>query len=557
MFEVRFLPSGKTIRAASGTTVLHAARAAGVMIESPCGGAGTCGKCKVRLDAGSLAHVKQWHARKLTAEDQAQGYVLACAAEIAGDITVEILGQPENRTLKILSQGKSFDVALDAHITKAFDPGAGTTTVFAGGKEIGTEAGDTAGQTFGVVVDIGTTTLVASLIDLMTGAELQSTSALNPQAVYAQDVLSRISYAAEEAGLRTLYTEIVREINSMIGIITAAAGVSSENIYEVIFSGNTCMLHLAANVSPYSLGRFPYTPALNGGQYLEAAGLGLAVSTFGLVYLPPIISAYVGADITSGILATQMVGRKDTALLIDIGTNGEIVIGAGGRLSAASTAAGPAFEGMNITFGMRASAGAIEFFAIEDGGEIAIRTIEDAAPVGICGSGLLDIVGELVAHGLINKNGRFVSPDSEGLAPSLRERLVKIDGKTVFLVTDGIYLTQKDVRQVQLAKGAVRTGIEFLLKNKGLNAQDVDKVLIAGSFGFHLRAKSLVNIGLLPGEFEGKIDFIGNTSKSGGIAFLLNRSYRDSMKKLVSQVEVVELSGYADFDRMFVKQLEF
>jgi uncharacterized 2Fe-2S/4Fe-4S cluster protein (DUF4445 family) len=265
----------------------------------------------------------------------------------------------------------------------------------------------------------------------------------------------------------------------------------------------------------------------------------------------------VGPDITSGVLATQLQHKEGVTLFVDIGTNGEMVLADHGHLSATSTAAGPAFEGMNISCGMRAEKGAIEYFNIEEDGTIDIRTIENGAPVGICGSGLLDIVGELVVHKVIDKRGRFASPESSEVAQTLKNRLVKSEGKIVFEVAPNVYLTQKDVRQVQLAKGAVRAGIEYLLNTKEIKAANIDEVQIAGSFGFHLRAKSLINIGLLPKEVAGKISFVGNTSKSGGHAFLLNQHYRSEMEQLVKEIEVIELSNGENFDRIFVDCLSF
>ncbi|MDF2523304.1 MAG: ferredoxin, partial [Clostridiales bacterium] len=431
------------------------------------------------------------------------------------------------------------------------------TKVYAGEKVLGIESGDTANKNFGLVVDIGTTTLVASLVDMNSGKEIDSTSSLNPQAIHAQDVLSRIKFASEETGLKIMYSEFIKELNRMINEVSLNAAVNKENIYEVIFSGNTCMLHLATNTNPSSLGKYPYTPLVNGSEYLKAEEHELDISKFGVIYLPPIISAYVGADITSGVLASQLHEKKGVTLFVDIGTNGEMIIGFDGVLSATSTAAGPAFEGMNITHGMRAGQGAIELFEVEENGSVKIRVIGETEAVGICGSGLLDIIGELVANGVINKNGKFIEPETSKLPPELKKRLVKHDGKIVFKVTDKVLLSQKDIRQVQLAKGAVRAGVEFLLDNKGVKASDVDKVLIAGSFGYHLRAKSLINIGLLPKEFAGKIDFVGNTSKSGGQAFLLNKNYRNDMEKVARGVEVLELANYKDFDKVFVKCLGF
>ena len=557
MVEIKFYPDDKSIKVEEGTTILHAARLAGVMIESPCNSAETCGKCKVKLDRNSIKNVISSGKHLLSKEEQNDGFVLSCVARVIGNITVYVANQEKNESLKILSHGQSFDFEIDPTIKKKYFEEERITRVYADGQIIGTEHNDTENENFGVVVDIGTTTMVASLINLNNGKEVSSTSALNPQAVHAQDVLSRIKFASEEAGLKTMYGDVIKEINKMISATSKKAGVSNENIYEVVFSGNTCMLHLATNVNPVSLGKYPYNPEICGGNNIEAKKHDFDISPFGLIYLPPIISAYVGADITSGILAAKLYEKEGSTLFVDIGTNGEMVLSLDGELSAASTAAGPAFEGMNITNGMRASEGAIEFFNIEDDGNITIKTIGSEKAVGICGSGLLDIVGELVKHEIINKNGKFIDFDKEDVNPLLKEKLVKLDGKTAFKITDNVYLSQKDVRQVQLAKGAVRAGIEFLLRSKDTKADKADRVLIAGSFGFHLRAKSLINIGLLPSEFEGKIDFVGNTSKSGGQIFLLNKSYRKKMESVVKDVDIIELANYKDFDKVFVQSLSF
>ncbi len=249
--------------------------------------------------------------------------------------------------------------------------------------------------------------------------------------------------------------------------------------------------------------------------------------------------------------------EQGTVLFIDIGTNGEMALVHGGKVWVTSTAAGPAFEGMNITFGMRAGEGAIERFAILKDGHLRIKTIGNVPPTGICGSGLMDIVAALVDQDIITKNGKFVSHDTPGMAPALAARLIKVDGKPVFSLTEKVYLTQKDIRQVQLAKGAIRAGVEFLLRNTGITSAGLDKVLIAGSFGFHLTAESLVTIGLLPPETTGRIEFVGNTAKSGGEAFLLNRDSRDQMHKVVAAVQVLELANCPDFDRVFVDCLLF
>jgi uncharacterized 2Fe-2S/4Fe-4S cluster protein (DUF4445 family) len=316
------------------------------------------------------------------------------------------------------------------------------------------------------------------------------------------------------------------------------------------------MLHLAARTNPYSLGQYPYTPQISGGSFINARELGVTISQFGLVYLPPVISAYVGADITSGILVSQLDEVKGTVLFIDIGTNGEMALAANGKIAASSTAAGPAFEGMNISCGMRASRGAVEYFMIHEG-QTVFNVIGGAEPAGICGSGLLDIAGELVKAGVIAPNGRFVQPEDGSYSGELKKHMQDKDGKKAFFITPHVYLAQKDIRQIQLAKSAIRTGIEMLLSHFNLTAGDITRVEIAGSFGYHLREQSLLNIGLLPAEFAGKVFFTGNTSLSGAIAFLLNADFMGKMQKLVRQIDTVELAKHENFDRVFVKYMSF
>jgi len=556
MVKVNFVTEDKSVTVESGTTILEAARKLGIIIEAPCNAVGVCGKCKVKVVGGSVEGIIQDGNHHLSERDKAQGFVLACQAKVMADVNIEVKPKDLNKSLQILNHGESFDIVLDSYIKKEYKD-VDKTYIYAGEKKIGEEAGDTTAFNYGVVVDIGTTTLVATLVNMYTGEEINSVSALNPQSVYAQDVLSRIKFASDDSGLKVMYSAIISELNSMMEKNARESGIDRKYIYEAIFSGNTCMIHLAANANPYSLGKYPYTPLLRGGDYLSAKEHKLCISDIGLIYLPPIISSYVGPDITSGILATRLQDRKGTTLFVDIGTNGEMVIARNGKLSATSTAAGPAFEGMNITYGMRAEKGAIEYFNIEEDGSIEIKTIEDGVAIGICGSGLMDIASELVANKVIGKSGRFAKAEDSDLPEILRKRLTKIDGKAAFEVAEGIFLTQKDIRQVQLAKGAVRAGIEFLMNSKNVEAAEVDKIQIAGSFGYHLRAKSLINIGLLPNEFQGKIDFVGNTSKSGGHALLLNKKYRLEMEKLVKEIEVIELSNGENFEKIFVKSLSF
>jgi uncharacterized 2Fe-2S/4Fe-4S cluster protein (DUF4445 family) len=548
--KVTFLPEGKTIEVKKNISILDAARQAGVLIESPCGGVGTCGKCRVKIKPGFYKNIKFGKNSHLSLKDKKEGFVLSCETFIMGDIIVDVPQTKNNREIKIVDHGKSFNIIFDNYITKKYFKDENITQVFADGILIAKETADTKNKNYGLAIDIGTTTLVVSLVDVNTGNEIDSVSSLNPQSSYAQDVLSRIRFASDNDGLSTMFDLVLENFNNSINEICRKNNVDKKYIYEAVFSGNTTMIHLATKTNPSSLGKYPYTPVIKGGDYVQSKSLGLNISEFGLVYLPPIMSAYVGADITSGILASELFNEKGIVLFVDIGTNGEMVLAKNGKLIATSTAAGPAFEGMNISHGMRAGDGAIERFDIHNE-TINIETIGDSLPQGICGSGLLDIVGEFVANNIINKSGKF----KENVL--FNNNLAIVENAKLFRIYEDVSISQKDIRQVQLAKGAVRAGIEALLKAMDIEKENVDKVLIAGSFGYHLSPKSLINIGLLPKEFDGKIEFLGNTSKSGGIAFLLNKTYRKNMKKITQNIEVLELANIKDFEKIFVKELSF
>jgi uncharacterized 2Fe-2S/4Fe-4S cluster protein (DUF4445 family) len=554
MATVHFMPQDIAVPVVAGTLLIDAARAAGIGMETPCDGAGTCGKCKAKVSDEHRRLLGENGPDSLAQASRDGGWVLTCQTAVWGDVQVE-LEATGGDGLQILSEGQTLKVEIDPWIRKTFNPATGTTQVIAGDSVLIEEPGDTTQHVYGVAVDIGTTTLVVTLLDLRNGRELGVSSSLNPQALHAQDVLSRIKMGSKPEGLQKLHGELIQEINRQIADLAAHAVVALESIYEVVFSGNTTMLHLATATNPASLGKYPYTLALAGGQHVGAREIELDISLYGLVYLPPIMSAYVGPDITSGILSTGLAEQQGIVLLVDIGTNGEIVLGVNGRLTATSTAAGPAFEGMNIACGMRASRGAIELVSLGEDG-IHVETIADAAPVGICGSGLLDVVGELAARGGLDKNGRFQNNGTSHTQP-WRDQWGTVDGKPVFRIAGPVYLTQKDVRQVQLAKGAIRAGIEMLLKANNVDATQVDRVLIAGSFGFHLRTASLIHLGLLPKEFGDRVEFVGNTSKSGAQAFLLNRHSRDNMKRIVEQVEVLELANDPAFEKSFLQSLLF
>jgi uncharacterized 2Fe-2S/4Fe-4S cluster protein (DUF4445 family) len=548
---ITFINKNIRIEVAPGVSILEAARSAGIPLESPCGARGSCGKCGVRIPrTEQLAHIGSGGG-KHTAGTGDQ--VLACRSFIQGDLEVLLRDDAgENRSLQIVAAGSGFSYQKSPYITKRLS--GDCTEVYGGDRLLGIEPGGTAEHRYGAAIDIGTTTLVSSLINLNTGEELAHCSALNPQTVYAQDVISRIFFCRTDQGLETLRRVCVETLAGMISQMAGEAGIKTEHIYEVVYSGNTVMLHLACGVDPAPLGQYPYTPRIRGGNHIAAGELG--ISKFGRIYIPPIVSAYVGADIVSGILISRLDESPGTTVFIDVGTNGELVLARNGKLAAAATAAGPAFEGMNIRCGMRAHRGAIETFHINAEGACSYQVIGGGEARGICGSGLVDIAGELVRTGRIEPGGRFAVPGEEPRSAVPRYIRQK-DGKSAYYITATVCLTQQDVRQIQLAKGAIRAGIETLLARFNISAADVDTVEIAGSFGYHLNESSLIHIGLLPPDFGGKVRFAGNTSLSGAAAFLLNTGFRKKMEELVSRIDVPDLAKDPRFESLFVRHLEF
>ena len=538
--EVRFLPGPFIADVKPGSTLLAAARKARAPLEAPCDGAGICGKCRVWLDPEALNALES---DVEVGGGNGQGaLVLACDARVRADIAATIPDRGD-KNLAIVDHGLATARSLAPHIAVVHAPDG--CTVWAGQELIASTLSTVAN--LGIAVYIGTTTLVVALVDLESGDELAVASALNPQTAYGHDVLSRIHFAAEPDGLATMQRALVDGLNVLIRQVCQRAGVDTGHIHEAVLGGNTCMLHIAAAVNPAPLGRAPYRPSLTGGSHLRAAELGLGIAAHGLAYLPPVVSGFVGADITAGILATDLHRSRQTALLLDIGTNGEMVLAHAGELWATSTAAGPAFEGVNIECGMRAAPGAVDTVSATD-----VHTISDAPAIGICGSGLVDLVSCLVRSGAIGKNGRF-----EAKAVPTVGNWDEREGRCLLRLSDGVVLTQKDVRQVQLAKAAIRAGLDALLAGAKVRRQDVERVLVAGSFGYHLRPDSLAGSGLLPAKLAAKVEAVGNTCKAGAVTLLSNAGTRRELESVAARVRSIELANDAAFARRFVEQMAF
>ena len=529
------------LNAEQGCNIYALLSAAGLM-DGACGGIGRCGKCKVKAPALPVAAGE----KEYFSEDELScGWRLACLHIIDGDITVEL---PSSAVTAVITDNGYMKQAETApSVSKTF--ANGMTSVLRDGAVIAAEDSDTRNRLYGMAVDIGTTTVAAALTDMNSGATLARATCLNSQKAFGQDVISRIGYTMQnENGLAELNRAIAGDMASLCRELCESAGIAGEDIYEVTVAANSVMTHLLGNVDPSSLAAFPFLPAYTGPLRFPASDLRLPVSPLAEVFCLPAISSYVGGDITAGLLACDVRSLAGVTLFIDIGTNGEMVLSVDGKMYSCSCAAGPALEGMNISCGMRAAEGAIEDAVMDETG-LHLKTIGNAAPRGICGSGLLALIGELVRNDIIKPNGRLAEHPS----------VVEEAGRKQFIVdaADDIRLTQNDIRQVQLAKGAILAGVDILLQQAGISAEQVDRVLVAGQFGAHLTEKSLLLSGLLPGAFAGHISYVGNTSLSGAILCLLNAKEKEIAASAAEGVEYVELSVFPSYEKALASAMRF
>lgn len=595
-YEVIFEPEGRTVLVREGTSLLQAARLAGLRVEAPCDGHSKCGKCRLR--AGGYLNAPEEKELEQLGALLDEGIRLACQTKVLGPVSVELLDSKEE-TFGTVIEGQSTELKVNPLTRRVvLQPYAGEEGEMSLWESLSLEHSTQISQErlpillqalsqghpvetkyieailrkdnlldlryrpgqecLGIALDIGTTSIVAELADLESGKTLVKHSCLNPQTAFGGDVLTRISYATNQAdGVRTLQAEVVKGINKLIDSLCREQKVSSEEIYEIVVAANTTMLHLLLGVNPRSLAVAPYRPVFTQQLEVSPGFLGIGIAAGGVVTLLPSASAFVGADIIAGLLAIGFHHCRKPALFIDIGTNGEIVAIKDGLLAGTSSAAGPALEGMNISCGCRAENGAIEAVVFSEEGKVSLKTIGNAIPVGLCGSGLIDLVAELVRTGVIEPGGRFVK--KECLPVALADRLVEFQGQRAFLVSEEgqVFLTQKDIRQVQLAKGAISTGIVLLLKELNLSYGEIEQVLVAGAFGYHLKPASLTAVGLLPAELQDKIIFVGNTAKEGAKAVLLNKDTVQEVHAISKMIKIKELSFQPEFQEYFVQQLLF
>jgi uncharacterized 2Fe-2S/4Fe-4S cluster protein (DUF4445 family) len=605
---IKFEPHGRTVLVLKETKIMEAAGRAGISLNMPCGGQGSCGKCRVRV-LSNACEATPVERSLLSDREIAEGYRLACQSRVCGPMTVDVPDMSVlASTFQILggATGRAMDVS-DVAVRKRYielpPPGREDeapdvdriqravgpfgldlkllrdlpgrlrawdfrgTAVLADHRLIDFEKGNTESECCALAFDIGTTTLVGVLLDLTTGHERATVSRMNPQTSYGDDVIARILFARREAGgLQELHDAIIAEVNDMIREIVEISGIEPSRIYEAAFSGNTTMQHLLEGVDPAALGEVPFAPATGHSLLLRAEELGLDIHPRGRAYVFPVIGGFVGGDTVAGLIATGLADADRPMVLVDIGTNGEIVVCHEGRLLATSTAAGPAFEGARITHGMRATAGAIEKVMFED--DLRIGVIGDVSPVGLCGSALIDTVAELLRHGILMGQGLLLGPDAvpDSVAPAIRKRIVETgDGFAFALATAEetrtgvpVLLTQKDVRELQLATAAIRAGFTILLRRVGLEVSQVDRVLIAGGFGNFIRRSNAQRIGLLPSDLERRrIHFVGNTSLAGACLAAVSQNQRQRAEELARRTQHVDLSMDPDFQTEYVAAMFF
>jgi uncharacterized 2Fe-2S/4Fe-4S cluster protein (DUF4445 family) len=624
-YTIVFQPSGVRGKVADNTTVLNAARQLGAGLESICGGKGTCGKCKIRIEEGYFAKYgihsavtsvttrEEVSAKFLNRQQMKRNYRLACQTRIHGDIVIFVPEESRKgqqvvrkeataREIKLNPAVKKYYVELkpatlhdttgdferlQAELTKRFKlpdltidypvlvslqnkvregDWKVTVSVWKDKEVVNVEAGEVK-KGYGLAVDIGTTTVAGYLCDLTSGEVLATEAMMNPQVAYGEDVMSRIGYATKEkGGLKRLNDAIIKGLNQIAHEATRRAGIKRSDIIDMAVVGNTCIHHLFLNIDPQYLGKAPFPPAIHHSVDIKARDLGLKIALGAYVHVLPIEAGFVGADNVGVLIAEEPYNQDEMLLIIDIGTNGELILGNRKRLLSSSCATGPAFEGAEIRHGMRASAGAIEKVKIDPktkdvqfkviGNERWNTEDKKIGARGICGSGIFDVAAQTFLSGIIDKSGRF---DMKIKSPRLRrgnsEPEFVIAWARETAIDHDIVICQKDIRAIQLAKGAMYSGAKIMMNRMGI--KKVDRVILAGAFGSYIDKMSAAVIGLFPDCDPEHVYAVGNAAGDGARIALLNVEKRKEADFWARRVEYVELTLEPDFSKIFTKALIF
>jgi uncharacterized 2Fe-2S/4Fe-4S cluster protein (DUF4445 family) len=567
--RLHFLPDGAQVRVPAGTAVFDAASWNGIAIDSTCGGYGTCKKCKVRVIAGEVA-VGDIDPRAFTAAEHADGWRLACRASARVDLVVEV--PPLQTRPKAALAGVGRHVILRPSVQKRHlllaeptleDQRSDVQRVLDAIDDLAPA------PTLGLLRSLSETLRAAhfdvTLLDLDSGQPLAVRSMLNRQQPFGADVITRISATMMDDGARELLAlraaETVAELTEEV---CSDAAVPPREVYEITVAGNVTMMQLALGIDPEPLSMAPFVVSTHSLPPVKAADFGAQVHPRAPAFVFPSLGAYVGGDIVAGILATGLTRDRRLRLFIDVGTNSEIALGSSERVLATAAPAGPAFEAAQIRCGMRAAEGAIEGVRIKDG-EVSLEVIGDVAPIGMCGSGLVDAVAELVSCGLLDHSGRFLPDEDAAVShPGLAPRLTVIGKERVFVLAwrgedpaESVFLSQRDIRELQFAKASIATGWGILLRELGAQPGDIAQVLLAGSFGSYLTPLSAVRIGLVPKLALPRIVTAGNVAGEGAKIAALSARERAEAYAILDEVEYVELSGRTDFNDLFIDQLAF
>lgn len=590
----------KSFTAETGRTLLDSTTAAGIMLEAACGGQGTCGKCGVRVLSGQVAG-----SDGVPAKADEGGYYPACQVYPLEDLVIDRISQsgagskgeignisipredllPPVKKISVKPAYPALDnnyslqemiglaaggiTPTDIHALKELALIAprkvkDLTLVLVSNEITAVEAGDTKSALYGAAFDIGTTTVAGMLVDINKGKVIAAAAETNPQAAFGADVISRIRAAGTTEGLGKLSSVIRECLNSLISSLCSTSGVSKRDIYIITVAGNSTMEHLLVGISPSSLTQSPYVPVFNHVHRFSPGRLGLDINPGGRIIMLPNIAGFVGADTVAAVIAADQDLTDKMTLLIDLGTNGELVLGNKDRLVVCSTAAGPAFEGAQLSCGMRAAAGAIEDVTVSD--DVYINTIGDERPKGICGSGVIKAIAQLLKIGVITTSGRFSGGDRiDGFPESIKRRLLNNGGRKEFILafaeesatgTD-ISITQGDIREIQLVKSSIFTGSQILMESFGVDPYEVEQVLIAGAFGNYIDLDSALAIGLIPRTGREKINPVGNAAGAGAVKALLSEKYLQRCCTISSQAGFIELANHKEFQRRFIRNLSF
>ncbi|MEM1586551.1 MAG: ASKHA domain-containing protein [Candidatus Bathyarchaeia archaeon] len=603
-FEVIFQPGGKRAKCSPETTILEAAKSIGIDITAVCGGIGKCGKCRVIIETGreSLNPPTEAEYNFLSETELSIGYRLACQVLVRKNLLVMIPEESRTGRQRLLVEGIEVPVKLEPYVRKYFVelpkpslsdlrsdaerlldvlrvryglgdliieplvlqglPSAlreadwrATVVVWGGRFIIAVEPGDTTSRLFGCAVDIGTTKIAGYLLDLNNGLVLAVDSLMNPQVVYGEDVISRISYASRGIKeLRDLQKAVVESLNKILKGLMDKTGASPNEIYEMTVVGNTAMHHLFLGINPKYVALAPYPPAVRNSIDVKARDIGVEINPNGNVHVLPVIGGFVGADAVAVILATKLYERDDICMALDIGTNTEVILGNRSLLMAASCASGPAFEGAHIKHGMRASTGAIETIRIDpETLKVEYKTIDGVKPHGICGSAIVDAIAEMLKAGIIDVNGTF---NREIKSPRLRCS----ENGLEFVIAWGvetatgrdIVIAQKDIREIQLAKAAIHAGCAILMHKMGVTESDISALFLAGAFGTYINPESARVIGMYPEIPLSKVHVVGNAAGTGARICLASRFIREKAKEIHRIVKYIELSAEPEFQAEFL-----